>query len=148
MQLGEQKEGADVLVWKPTDDGSFTSKSAWDCIRIKASKVRWAEWVWHTALPKKISVMMWKAIQYCLPMDDHIRRAGIPIVSKCQCCDMGKYEDQNHILATGNIAEEIWRRISVHLRMPYNRGSCWREKQWKCGLGVLPGPLPKVRYLG
>lgn len=40
----------------------------------------------------------------------------------------GDYEDQNHVLANGNIDEEIWRRISSQIGMPYTQGRGRRER--------------------
>lgn len=40
--LGAHKEGADLLIWKPNPSGEFTSKSAWDCIRIRVPKSSWS----------------------------------------------------------------------------------------------------------
>lgn len=47
------KDGVDRLVWLPNEDGNFSTSGAWDCIRIRAPKIRWANWIWHPCLPKK-----------------------------------------------------------------------------------------------
>lgn len=43
-KLGCHKEGDDVLIWTASADGKFASKTAWDCICIKAPKVGWSDW--------------------------------------------------------------------------------------------------------
>lgn len=63
--------------------------------------------MWHSALPKKLSVVMWNAIHECLPLDDRIRRVGIPIVSRCDCCFVHEYEDLDHVLTSGEFVEAI-----------------------------------------
>ncbi|XP_042944790.1 uncharacterized protein LOC122278671 [Carya illinoinensis] len=70
--LGAHKEGTDVLIWKPALNGVFSSKSAWECIRVHTPKSKWANWIWHPALPKKYSVTIWKALNYSLCVDDRI----------------------------------------------------------------------------
>ena len=102
------KGGSDVLIWMKNESGNFSTKSAWDCIRIQGSSMEWHPWMWHKLLPLKISVLMWKAWNMALSVDDHLRRIGIPIVSRCDCCDEGKYEDQNHVLFEGEFATKIW----------------------------------------
>ncbi|XP_040989051.1 uncharacterized protein LOC121236683 [Juglans microcarpa x Juglans regia] len=75
-----------------------------------------------------MSIIMWKAMHGCLPVDDRIRGVGIYLVSKCDCCSSGGYEDQNHILALGTFAEQVWRICSLQLGMPLLEGGTWREK--------------------
>ncbi|XP_035546099.1 uncharacterized protein LOC118348474 [Juglans regia] len=113
--LGEHKEGAYVLIWKPNLNGDFSSKSAWDCIRVRAPKSKWVSWIWHSALPKKYSVTIWKALNSSLSLVEQISSLGIPLVSKCECCTQGCMKDQDHVLATGMITIEIWQRVSLHM---------------------------------
>ncbi|XP_042969076.1 uncharacterized protein LOC122301760 [Carya illinoinensis] len=124
--LGEQKEGGDLLIWKPNLNGVFSSKSAWDCVRVRAPKSEWASWIWHSALLKRYSVTIWKAFNSSLSVDSRISSLGIPLVSKCECCTQGCVEDQDHVLATGKIAGAIWRYASLQLGIPYDPQRSWR----------------------
>ncbi|KAF5475514.1 hypothetical protein F2P56_007314, partial [Juglans regia] len=101
--------------------------SAWNCIRIKGQTFPWAKWVWNPALPRKISVTMWKAMHECLPLDDRVRRIGIPIVSGCDCCRVRACEDAYHVLAKGGFVEDMWRRCSLVLGVPRLEGKPWKE---------------------
>ena len=101
------KEGSDVLIWMKDDNGNFSTKSAWDYIRVQGSSMEWHPWVWHKLLPLKVSVLMWKVWFMALSVDDRLRRIGIQIVSRCDCCDEGNYEDQDHVLLTGEFASAI-----------------------------------------
>ncbi|XP_042946137.1 uncharacterized protein LOC122279516 [Carya illinoinensis] len=92
-ELGRVKQGKDTLIWLPNAHGNFSPHSAWECIRSRGPKVPSHKWLWHPALPKKMSLIMWKTHNNCLPVDDRVRRAGISLVSKCDCCDNGGYED-------------------------------------------------------
>ncbi|KAF5446891.1 hypothetical protein F2P56_032487, partial [Juglans regia] len=91
--LARRKEGTDVLVWLRDTEGIFTTKSAWDCIRVRTPPLPWAQWIWHANLPTKISIMMWKATNNCLSVDDKIKIMGISMASKCNCCQEGHTED-------------------------------------------------------
>lgn len=75
-----------MLIWLPNSRGKFSTRSARDCIWIHSPKIPWMNWVWHSLLPGKMSIVMWKALHGCLPVDDRIRRAGINLVSKHDCC--------------------------------------------------------------
>ncbi|XP_042962535.1 uncharacterized protein LOC122296805 [Carya illinoinensis] len=127
-ELGRVKQGKDILIWLPKAHGNFSTKSAWECIRLRSPNLPWAKWLWNPALPRKMSIIMWKAQHNCLPVDDRVRRTGIPLTSKCDCCREGSYEDQNHVLATGEFAEQIWRMCASKLELPCLQGKTWREK--------------------
>lgn len=81
-ELGSIKQGKNILIWLPNAQGNFSTRSAWECIRARALTTPWSNWIWHPALPKKISLLMWKAQNNCLPVDDRVRHARIPLVSK------------------------------------------------------------------
>ncbi|XP_042974814.1 uncharacterized protein LOC122306449 [Carya illinoinensis] len=70
------KGGSDVLVWMKRDSGCFSTKSAWDCIRIRGSTMNWHSRMWHSQLPLKVSVSMWKAWHHAFSVDDHLHRVG------------------------------------------------------------------------
>lgn len=40
-------------------------------------------------------------------MDDQVRKLGILIVLRCDCCVEGKEEDLDHILGMGDFAQEV-----------------------------------------
>lgn len=107
-------------------DGSFSTKSAWDILCIRATKMQWVDWVWHPCLPKNISVMIWKAFHNALSVDDKLKRVGIPVVSKCDCCEYGGYEDQNHVLTLREFSTEIWNRATIQVGLNYLPGHSWR----------------------
>ncbi|XP_041027024.1 uncharacterized protein LOC121267244 [Juglans microcarpa x Juglans regia] len=106
----------------------FTTWSAWNCKRIKGQTFPWAKWVWNPAVPRKISMTMWKAMHECLPLDDRVRRIGILVVSSCDCCLVWVGEDVDHIFAKGGYTAEMWRRCSLVLGIPRLEGKPWKER--------------------
>ncbi|KAF5446820.1 hypothetical protein F2P56_032419 [Juglans regia] len=150
--LSKSREWADLLVWPENKDGKFSTKSAWNYVRVTASKVRWAEWVWLPCIPKNISVIMWKAFNNILSVDDKVRKLGIPIVSKCDCCLNGGYEDINHVLANGDIAKAVWNRVFVQIGLGRITGFSWQHlvevwftKASKASqMGQLLGIIPSI----
>lgn len=88
----------------------------------------------------------------CLPLDDRVRRIGIPLVSSCGCCSFRACEDIDHIFAKGDFAEELWRMCSLLLEVPSLEGrpwkdsvACWhrRARNSSCS-GELFGLLPSI----
>lgn len=113
QDLGHHNLGEDILIWIENVDEKFTTKSTWSCLRIRAPEVDPPKWVWHPSLPKRISVSIWKFSLYALSVDDNVCQIGIPIVSKCHCCENGGYEDLNHLFATGDFAELLWDKVCI-----------------------------------
>lgn len=148
--LAKCKEGGDMLIWTKTESGIFTSKSAWECIRVSGPMMEGHKWIWNQSLPKNFLVFMWKAWHGALPVDDKIRSVGIPLTSKCNYCRQGKYEDINHVLFDGEVAARIWKKCSSLLGLPIGRS--WRETclNWfqrasnSSQTGIIPGLLPTV----
>lgn len=66
------KQGLNVFVWKAPTNGTFYQALAWEVTQKKA------DLVWHHLLPKKFSIYMWKALLHYLPLDDQVRKLGIP----------------------------------------------------------------------
>lgn len=65
----------------------------------------------------------------CLHVDDRIQRIGIPIVSCCYCCSLNrKYEDMEHIFATGEFAKAIWHFCYVNIGVPLMEGKPWKDR--------------------
>ncbi|XP_042964739.1 uncharacterized protein LOC122298962 [Carya illinoinensis] len=126
--LATRKDGLDILIWTRDKNGKFNTRSAWDCIRVRAPSLPWANWIWHTHIPKKISIMMWKAYHNCLSVDEKIKNIGIPVVSKCNCCARGHMEDLNHVLCTGDFARCIWRLAATHLGVHMGVFHTWKEQ--------------------
>ena len=97
-------------------------------LRIRAPKVEWAHWVWHKALPKRASVVMWKALSRSLSVDERIRQVGIAMASRCDCCSVGNEETANHVLSAGSFADEVWRRTSFALGVRWHERQAWWDR--------------------
>ncbi|CAI9759426.1 unnamed protein product [Fraxinus pennsylvanica] len=77
QKLHACKPRRDILIWKPQKQGIFTSRSAWDMLRIKVPEVHWAKWAKNKAIPKRVSLAMWKALSGNLSVDSRIRKVVI-----------------------------------------------------------------------
>lgn len=72
--------------------------------------------------------MMWKAVNNCLSVDERVRRVGIPMISKCNCCSRSKMEDLNHVLRTREFARRIWRLAATQLGVHRGVLNTWQEQ--------------------
>lgn len=71
---------------------------------------------------------MWLAMNNVLFVDDKIRRVGINLASKCECCGNGAYEDLNHALVFGQVAQDLWTRLLALMGIPFVPSRGWKER--------------------
>ncbi|KAG2717585.1 hypothetical protein I3760_03G182300 [Carya illinoinensis] len=136
------KSRPNICVWKHTINGEFTTKSAWQLIRNRG-----AEWI-----PKKMSFFVWRARKRAIPIDDVIRRLGIPIASKCECCEQAKAESFNHLLCEGEGSQAVWQFFAdachiniAHIRSWEGMMYCWWNKTtMNSQVGWIRGSLPII----
>ncbi|TXG59223.1 hypothetical protein EZV62_013796 [Acer yangbiense] len=144
------RRGQDISIWKPASDGTFSTSSAWEAVRRRGDNFVWKDWFWHSLLPKRISICIWKAWFMCLAVDDRVKDKGILMASACDCCVQRNQENIDHVLSVGDVAADIWRRASVVFGIPFQRVLPWKNRvtNWfyyarKSSIkGVLIGLLP------
>ncbi|KAK0581732.1 hypothetical protein LWI29_017271 [Acer saccharum] len=144
------RRGQDISIWKPASDGTFSTSSAWETVRRRGDNFVWKDWFWHSLLPKRISICIWKAWFMCLAVDDRVKDKGISMASACDCCVQRSQETIDHVLSVGDVAADIWRRASVIFGIPFQRVLPWKNRvtNWfyyarnSSIKGVLIGLLP------
>ncbi|KAF5442493.1 hypothetical protein F2P56_035145 [Juglans regia] len=76
-QVGSSRNAKDILLWLPEKNGLFSTKSAWNFIRLRMPKFDWEKWIWNSLLPKKISICLWKATFSCFSVDEQVRFSNV-----------------------------------------------------------------------
>lgn len=99
--------GSNLFIWKPNQDGQFTKALAWESIRLKGDAYNWWNWVWHSYVPKKVSLYMWNAFFNYLPVDAHIKASGVYMASAYNCYIERKDETLGHVLRSGFVASWV-----------------------------------------
>jgi ribonuclease HI len=87
-----------------------------------------------------------------LSVDERIRRVGISLASKCECCPQGDFEDLDHVLYSGKIAAKLWQICSSFLGIPYVATRSWlvtveawfRRTKKSSKVGNLIGLIPCI----
>ncbi|KAK2653695.1 hypothetical protein Ddye_013551 [Dipteronia dyeriana] len=93
-------------------------------MRSRGDNLVWNGWFWHSLLPERISVCLWKVWFMCLAVDDRVQAKGISLASACDYCVQRSQDD--HILSLGEVASDVWRRACVVLGIPF-----WWILPWK-----------------
>ncbi|KAL0367938.1 UNVERIFIED_CONTAM: hypothetical protein Scaly_1012700 [Sesamum calycinum] len=77
----------DKIVWTRSSEGAFSTKSAWETIRMTSPRRQLLTDVWHHSLRPTISVFLWQLFQDKIPIDARMKQMGFNFPSKCQCCE-------------------------------------------------------------
>lgn len=97
----------DCLVWLPSSTGEFSTASAWEDLREKRNVSLVDRLIWCPLVPLKISFFVWRLVRGFLPLDSQLRRRGLSIVSRCDCC-LTSEESIVHLFVTGPVAANVW----------------------------------------
>uniref|UniRef100_A0A7N0V1C9 RNase H type-1 domain-containing protein n=1 Tax=Kalanchoe fedtschenkoi TaxID=63787 RepID=A0A7N0V1C9_KALFE len=102
------KEGSkDRLVWSDSASGRFSPAGFLAAI-YPAQGGRDFEWLWVPWLPRKIGGFLWRLLNNAIPVDTRIQGQGIPLCSKCRCCNLPVCETVDHLFITSDIARSVW----------------------------------------
>ena len=96
-------------IWCLNPDGNFTSKSV-RCLLQGENAARWSM-LWSPHIPMKWSILVWRLIRGCIPTDETIAKCGIPLCSRCSCCQFPQNETSLHLFFFGKVANEIWTEL-------------------------------------
>ncbi|KAL0367394.1 UNVERIFIED_CONTAM: hypothetical protein Sradi_3629500 [Sesamum radiatum] len=100
-------------VWNLTDmslvespNGTFTMKGTWNTLRAVRVRRPIFKDLWHSTIIKLLFVFMWRLLHDFIPMDDRLRKKGLPTISIClSCCN---YESLPHLFLNSLYVREVW----------------------------------------
>ncbi|MQL96061.1 hypothetical protein Taro_028735 [Colocasia esculenta] len=101
----------DRCIWIVSNNGCFSTKSTYNLIRPKGVQRPALTKIWHNCFHRRASLFVWKILHRVVPVDGRISEAGIPLVSRCSCCQRPHSEDLDHLFIHGEIATTLWRWI-------------------------------------
>ncbi|XP_020681381.1 uncharacterized protein LOC110098793 [Dendrobium catenatum] len=96
----------DALLCKFTKDGLFSTKQAWHVFRNIKLFSKSFKMMWHKSIPTTVSVFNWRVLKNFVPTDDMLRKKGLFMTSKCQCC--ANLETVHHVFVSSPIAVKVW----------------------------------------
>ena len=98
----------DLMVWAPSQVGSFTLRTVFDLVRAHRPRSFVFAKAWHPSLPLKISFFLLRLLRSRLPLDSEMGKFGVTGPSKCFYCTEPRVETLDHIFCEGEVAEAIW----------------------------------------
>ena len=106
--------GEDVIMWKFSKDGEFTTKStyAWLNGSQQIDVTFQGQWIWKIdTLPKNIN-FLWLCMHNSLPVRSVLAMRGILRDSCCPLCN-NFLETISHLLKECMVAKEFWYKLKV-----------------------------------
>ncbi|XP_075100868.1 uncharacterized protein LOC142176659 [Nicotiana tabacum] len=108
IEIGEPDQ-QDYAIWKDTEDGKYSTKSAWSTVRHSKQKNLELNKVWHKSILFKISFLVWRLYLRKLPFDEVIANFGNHMVSRCFCCQRTQCDSIQHTFIEGEAACHVWK---------------------------------------
>ncbi|KAI0511688.1 hypothetical protein KFK09_012320 [Dendrobium nobile] len=96
----------DCILFNKAPNGKFNTKIVWFSVKQNLPINNIYKFYWHDNIPLTYSFLFWRIIFNYLPVDSLLRKKGLVIVSKCQCCY--HFENINHVFINGPIAIRVW----------------------------------------
>ncbi|XP_075097367.1 uncharacterized protein LOC142174878 [Nicotiana tabacum] len=104
----------DIPYWCLETGGNFSVKSAWEYLRQRKDTGTTYIKMWVKGLPFKISFFMWKVWKAKLPLDDHMKKMGYAMPSRCWCCVQPGEETLQHLFFTSFAVKKVWSYFLMH----------------------------------
>lgn len=122
--------------WKPGARKEFTTAAVKKWLRKGVGQVgwnrndnRWVRKAFVKHMPWKMSFFLWRMWKWKIPTDEVVRRFGVNMVSKCECCLVHEVSSLQHIFCKGEIAQKVWgffaQTMGINLSMVGVRSVCW-----------------------
>lgn len=131
--LALQQEVPDQHVWRLTNHGDYTSKSAYEA--FFTGTIKFGPWrrIWKSWAPLKCKFIVWLAIKNRCWTADRLAKRGLPHPSACPLCDQAE-ETIQHVLIGCVLAREVWTSTlnSLGLNALAPQPGCRRFVGWWC----------------
>ncbi|KAL9685913.1 hypothetical protein QQ045_023367 [Rhodiola kirilowii] len=103
----------DKLIWTGNNSGTFSAKDYYLSIRKVSPKSTLFGNIWKAWIPPKVSGLVWKFFHQAVPTDDAVKRLGILLPSRCNCCVSPVNETANHLFIRSDVAKEGWKFLAI-----------------------------------
>ncbi|KAL9659286.1 hypothetical protein QQ045_024091 [Rhodiola kirilowii] len=98
--------GEDLFIWKGSNLRIFQLNS-FDYLSKKIVYAPLGRSDMQNWIPSKISCFLWKIFLQVVPTEDNVRRAGVPIASRCVCCLVPSIESISHLFFDGDVGRLV-----------------------------------------
>ncbi|KAL0287958.1 UNVERIFIED_CONTAM: hypothetical protein Sangu_2668400 [Sesamum angustifolium] len=83
LEIPINPQHQDVMHWKPSPHGSFSTKSAWEITRDHKPPLAIFKNLWSPLVRPTISIFIWKVLHNWISVDSGLKQKGILLASRC-----------------------------------------------------------------
>jgi len=107
-------ETPDQFRWKFSQDGSYSSKSAYAA--LFEGSIKFGSWrrIWKTWAPPRCKFFIWLVFHNKVWTADRLARRNLPHPEACPLCDQ-EDESINHLLVGCAFARQVWAMVLQQL---------------------------------
>ena len=99
---------SDTVIWRNSNEHTYSTKNAWNQIREVKSKVDWCTLVWFNGCLPKAAFFLWLAVKKKLGTQDSIR--NIQSTALCLFCGR-EIETHSHLFFQCSFSMQVWRCV-------------------------------------
>ena len=140
-------EDADKITWKFTNNGKYSSSSAYKMQFLGHTQSTMPALVWKPWAPPKYKIFSWLIIQNRVWTADRLQRRGWPNCGLCKLCNHVP-ETAAHLLFQCRFTKRIWSSLKGWLGLHDFDMSAWQTlqnvKDWWCAAIHKRGPHRKA----
>ena len=140
-----QPESPDQYRWKFTQDGTYSSKSAYAA--FFEGSIKFGPWrrIWKTWAPPRCKFFIWLVVHNRVWTADRLAKRNLPHPESCPLCDQVD-ETINHLLVGCVFARQVWtlvlEQIGLLLVAPQHNVSRF-SRWWKRSIAAVPKEIRK-----
>ncbi|XP_077228449.1 uncharacterized protein LOC143861408 [Tasmannia lanceolata] len=124
-----QEDDENRVIWKPSIDGYFSVRSAWNSIRKHKVDTPWASSVWFTGHIPRQALSAWKVLHKKLLTRDHQIFRNRVMDEGCPLCKSEK-ETINHLFFRCGFSAWVWRSILSRYGSRRKPKKTIQEEEW------------------
>ena len=103
---------SDKLIWTRSSDGEITSKFFFEDLNNSRPELHWCRFIWHTFIPPRRSLLLWKVLHKRLATDENLKKRGIFLASRCHFCEKEE-ESLDHLLLRCDFSKSLWSYLAT-----------------------------------
>ena len=142
------QDNPDQITWKQSQNGTYSSKSAYALHFLGSIPTNFKPLIWQTQAPPKGKLFAWLAIQNKLWTADRLDARGWPNQRYCPLCRHTP-ESALHLFAQCRFSGRIWKLFAdwtgIDSLQPSTWPPCWSILDWWINVAKVTGPLRQIR---
>ncbi|KAL0294224.1 UNVERIFIED_CONTAM: hypothetical protein Scaly_3126200 [Sesamum calycinum] len=139
LEIPINPQHQDVMHWKPSPHGSFSTKSAWEITRDHKPPLAIFKNLWSPLVKPTISIFILKVLHNWIPVDSNSNKRAFFWPLRCVCC-LRDEETIPHLFLHNKVSLEVWSFFAskFQLNVPVTDNFSMILQAWKNNISNQP----------